>query len=392
MWINWKKGQVISPSKNDELLKYLKKPSSSIIYGENAATVVWNLPPFGAVASQVAGINAKGELVFMEENIVQTLTVPYDSTSPNKERKFVVRARNNLGVGHWSDPIVVRLSKAEKSPEPQPVPPVIPKPATTIQKIYNIGFNWCDVLGAVLILFGLDQFYDKGYRMFGVVLMALGLLSLLACNAGQIVKWLKKVKAHASGLPFKNIVRATARIAAVVIAGLLLFWLATTLWSKRPWAGTGNLAAVPPPQVITAALKTNATVAVTLNTPNNNGVVIGVNNGTIDMDTAGSGRASTAHVQGIPTEAANEPKTGVIPLSSGWSRTIYLSTDGRSHIDWNVVEDNVPITVLANGNHEYVMRARNDPLFANLHLDGQLVSIAWAVPQGYRGEVSYTLH
>ena len=51
----------------------------------------------------------------MEENIVQTLTVPYDSTSPNKERKFVVRARNNLGVGHWSDPIVVRLSKAEKS-------------------------------------------------------------------------------------------------------------------------------------------------------------------------------------------------------------------------------------------------------------------------------------
>ncbi len=67
MWINWKKGQVITPSKNDELLKYLKKPSSSIIYGENAATVVWNLPPFGAVASQVAEINAKGELVFMEQ-------------------------------------------------------------------------------------------------------------------------------------------------------------------------------------------------------------------------------------------------------------------------------------------------------------------------------------
>ncbi len=230
-------------------------------------------------------------------NIVQTLTVPYDSTSPNKERKFVVRARNNLGVGHWSDPIVVRLSKAEKSPEPQPVPPVIPKPATTIQKIYNIGFNWCDVLGAVLILFGLDQFYDKGYRMFGVVLMALGLLILLACNAGQIGKWLKKVKAHASGASVQKHCACDRKNRGCGDCRLLLFG------SPRPCGQSGHgLARAIWRQflrlrVITAALKTNATVAVTLNTPNNNGVVIGINNGTIDMDTAGSGRASTAHVR-----------------------------------------------------------------------------------------------
>jgi len=86
------------------------------------------------------------------------------------------------------------------------------------------------------------------------------------------------------------------------------------------------------------------------------------------------------------------PTVHPVELSDTLSETIYLSTAGSgSRIDWDIVEEDVPLITVINGNEQHYQPARNSPDWEDLVLNNKILSIAWAVPAGYRGTVSYTI-
>jgi hypothetical protein len=90
--------------------------------------------------------------------------------------------------------------------------------------------------------------------------------------------------------------------------------------------------------------------------------------------------------------SAPQPTVHTVPLSDTLSETVYLSTAGSgSRIDWNMVEEDVPLITIINGSEQHYQPSRNSPDWKDLVLNNKILSIAWKVPAGYRGTVSYTI-
>lgn len=102
-----------------------------------------------------------------------------------------------------------------------------------------------------------------------------------------------------------------------------------------------------------------------------------------------------------PTSAPNKnqsvntssgPTVHHVALSDMLSETVYLSTAGSgSRIDWDIVEEDVPLITIINGKEQHDQPPRNSPDWEDLVLNNKILSIAWAVPAGYRGTVTYTI-
>ena len=273
---------------------------------------------------------------------------------------------------------------AQSLARPQNIPAKLQK-SETKKKLKNVDvLDILVVVGLVMLVLALFEFLMNNWSLalfigsIGTLLCAAHYYSLpfkkVADKPTSVVTTKKATRPRKAWkfpripMPPKWVLVSAGRILGLLIAILILALLCKSIW----WALTGGtntqavVAVVPPPPPIATALKTNAVLAVTIYAPNNSGVVVGVNYGTINerpvvvTNTIIENRT----VEKDPPQT-QQPVIGDtpvnLPISTDWSRPIYLPNPNVQIVDFecDAVENDVRYDELINGRTLYQNQSKD---------------------------------